>query len=77
MQGVKYLIDFGGSSWSCLPPVHRPFALQAFGGLGQVVASHSVVMDNLCTQLSFLAGFTILSANIPPCLSIVDEINKN
>lgn len=77
MQGVEYFIGFGGSSWSCLPPVHGPFALQAFGGLGQVVVSHSIVMDNLCTQLSLLVGFTILSVHISPRLSIVDEFNQN
>jgi len=77
MQGVEYFIGFGGSSWSSLPPVRGPFALQAFGGLGQVVVSYSIVMDNLCTQLSLLVGFTILSAHISPHLSIVDEFNQN
>ena len=59
------------------PQLMGPFSLQAFGGLGQLVASHNVVMDNQCTQLSLLASFTILLANISPRLLIVDEFNKN
>lgn len=57
--------ESGGSSWSHIPPVHGSLSLQVLGGLGQVVATHSVVMDNLRTLFSLLVGFTILSANFP------------